>query len=154
MIGGKFKLLFRPIGMVALTPSFNRTKDWEAYGAIVAKKETVASLIDGLKKGQFDKTIVLANRYDGIDLPDDSCRVLIFDSKPYSESLTDLYQEFCRPDSETTLMRTIRTVEQGMGRSGRGEKDSVVVVRRAKPDRSSRREGTLAWAAIPLLSSL
>lgn len=118
----------RRIGMVALTPSFNRTKDWEAYGAIVAKKETVASLIDGLKKGQFDKTVVLANRYDGIDLPDDSCRVLIFDSKPYSESLTDLYQEFCRPDSEATLMRTIRTVEQGMGRSVRGEKDYSVVV--------------------------
>lgn len=118
----------RRIGVVALTPSFNRTKDWEAYGAIIAKKETVLGLIDGLKKGQFEKTVVLANRYDGIDLPDDSCRVLIFDSKPYSESLTDLYQEFCRPDSEATLMRTIRTVEQGMGRSVRGEKDYSVVV--------------------------
>jgi hypothetical protein len=59
---------------------------------------------------------VLANRYDGIDLPDDSCRVLIFDSKPYSESLTDLYQEFCRPDSEATLMRTIRTLPKEMAR--------------------------------------
>jgi len=118
----------RQIGVVALTPSFNRTKDWEAYGAVIAKKETVSGLIDGLKKGQFEKTVVLANRYDGIDLPDDSCRVLIFDSKPYSESLTDLYQEFCRPDSVATLTRTIRTVEQGMGRSVRGEKDYCVIV--------------------------
>jgi replicative superfamily II helicase len=118
----------RRIGVVALVPSFYRTKDWEAYGAVIAKKETVAVLIDGLKKGEFERTVVLANRYDGIDLPDDSCRVLIFDSKPYSESLTDLYQEFCRPDSEATLMRTIRTVEQGMGRSVRGEKDYSVVV--------------------------
>jgi replicative superfamily II helicase len=118
----------RRSGVVALTPSFNRTKDWEAYGAIIAKKETVSGLIDALKKGQFEKTVVLANRYDGIDLPDDSCRILIFDSKPYSESLTDLYQEFCRPDSEATLMRTIRTVEQGMGRSVRGEKDYSIVV--------------------------
>jgi hypothetical protein len=68
------------------------------------------------------------NRYDGIDLPDDACRILVFDSKPYSENLADLYQEFCRPDSEATLMRTIRTVEQGMGRSVRGEKDYSVVI--------------------------
>ena len=71
---------------------------------------------------------MLVNRYDGIDLPDDTCRILIFDGKPYSESLIDLYQESCRPDSEATLMRTIRTIEQGMGRSVRGEKDYSVVV--------------------------
>ena len=49
-------------------------------------------------------------------------------SKPYSESLIDLYQESCRPDSEATLMRTIRTVEQGMGRSVRGEKDYCAII--------------------------
>lgn len=118
----------RRFGVVALVPSFNRTKDWESYGAIVANKDTVSDIIDGLKHGEFDKAVVLVNRYDGIDLPDDSCRILVFDSKPYSESLTDLYQEFCRPNSEATLMRTVRTVEQGMGRSVRGEKDYCVVV--------------------------
>jgi replicative superfamily II helicase len=118
----------RNVGVVALVPSFNRAKDWEAYGAILAKTDTVWHIIDNLKKGEFERTVVLANRYDGIDLPDSSCRVLIFDSKPYSESLLDLYQEFCRPSSEATLMRTVRTVEQGMGRSVRGEKDYCVIV--------------------------
>lgn len=118
----------RRYGLVALTPSFARTKDWGAYGAIVAKKETVSEFIDGLRKGNYEKVVVLANRYDGIDLPDDSCRILVFDGKPFSESLIDLYQESCRPNSEATLMRTIRTVEQGMGRSVRGEKDYSVVV--------------------------
>ena len=118
----------RRYGFVALAPSFNRTKDWDSYGAIIANKDTVSDVIAGLKRGDFEKTVVLVNRYDGIDLPDDSCRILVFDSKPYSESLIDLYQEFCRPDSEATLMRTIRTVEQGMGRSVRGEKDYCVIV--------------------------
>ncbi|MGH9713619.1 MAG: DEAD/DEAH box helicase family protein [Candidatus Acidiferrales bacterium] len=118
----------RRAGVVALVPSFNRAKDWEAYGATVAKKDTVSDVIDSLKKGKCESTVVLVNRYDGIDLPDDSCRVLVFDSRPYSESLSDLYQEFCRPDSEATLMRTVRTVEQGMGRSVRGEKDYCVIV--------------------------
>jgi hypothetical protein len=68
------------------------------------------------------------NRYDGIDLPDDSCRILIVDGKPYSESLIDLYQEDCRPESDATLMRLVRTIEQGMGRSVRGEKDYSVII--------------------------
>jgi replicative superfamily II helicase len=118
----------RRFGLVALVPSFNRTKDWKAYGAVIATKDSLSDIVDGLKTGEVENTVVLANRYDGIDLPDDACRILVFDSKPYSESLVDLYQEACRPDSEATLMRTIRTVEQGMGRSVRGEKDYCVVV--------------------------
>ena len=115
-------------GLVVLAPGFMWTKDWEAYGALIAKKDTVAEAIDRLRKGQYDKAVVLANRYDGIDLPDDTCRILVFDGKPFSESLVDLYEEMCRPNSEATLMRTIRTVEQGMGRSVRGEKDYSIVV--------------------------
>ncbi|MGR0481091.1 MAG: DEAD/DEAH box helicase [Candidatus Electronema sp. V4] len=118
----------RRYGHVALVPSFQKTKDWEAYKSFIAKKENLSELIDDLRKGKYEKTVVLANRYDGIDLPDDTCRILIFDGKPFSESLIDLYQESCRPTSEATLMRTIRTVEQGLGRSVRGEKDYSVVI--------------------------
>ena len=118
----------RRYGYVALVPSFPKTKDWENYGAVVATKYTLSETIEKLQQGSYEKTVVLANRYDGIDLPDDTCRILIFAGKPYSESLIDLYQEMCRPNSEATLMRTIRTVEQGMGRCVRGEKDYSVVV--------------------------
>ena len=88
----------------------------------------MAATIEVLREGKYEKAVVLANRYDGIDLPDDTCRILIFDGRPFSESLVDLYQEICRPSSEATLMRTIRTVEQGMGRSVRGEKDYCVII--------------------------
>ena len=133
----------RRYGVVALAPGFNWTKDWQAYGATIAGKDTVATAIDTLKNGQFANTLVLVNRYDGIDLPDSTCRILIFDGKPYSESLIDLYQEACRPDSEATLMRTVRTIEQGMGRSVRGEKDySVVVIIGADITRLVRDKGS------------
>lgn len=122
-------------GVVALATAFARIKDWEAYGAVIAENESkdkgrvsVDEVIDGLRKGKYERAVVLVNRYDGIDLPDDTCRILIFDGKPYSESLIDLYEEACRPDSVATLMRTVRTVEQGMGRSVRGEKDYSVIV--------------------------
>ena len=118
----------RQHGVVALATAFARVKDWEAYGAAIADKTSVGDVIEGLRQGQYEKTVVLVNRYDGIDLPDDTCRILIFDGKPYSESLIDLHEESCRPDSVATLMRTVRTVEQGMGRSVRGEKDYSVVL--------------------------
>lgn len=133
----------RRYGVVTLAPGFAWTKDWEAYGALIANKDSVAEAIDRLRKEQYDKAVVLANRYDGIDLPDDTCRILIFDGKPFSESLVDLYEEQCRPNSEATQMRTIRTVEQGMGRSVRGEKDySVVVVIGADITRLVREKGS------------
>lgn len=118
----------RSSGVVALATSFKNTADWAAYGARVAKTETVWTDVEGLRKGSYAQTLVLVNRYDGIDLPDDSCRILIVDGKPYSESLVDLYQEDCRPESDATLMRLVRTIEQGMGRSVRGEKDYSVII--------------------------
>ena len=118
----------RRSGVVALGTSFLRTGDWKSYGAKVADTDSVWKDIAALKAGKYDTTLMLVNRYDGIDLPDDSCRILMFDGKPFSESLLDLYQEACRPDSNATLMRAVRTVEQGMGRSVRGEKDYSAIV--------------------------
>ncbi|MCX5565649.1 DEAD/DEAH box helicase family protein [Alcaligenes phenolicus] len=118
----------RRYGVVALATAFSRVKDWQSYGATVADKDSVGEIIEDLREGEYEKTVVLVNRYDGIDLPDETCRILIFDGKPYSESLIDLYEEACRADSVATLMRTVRTVEQGMGRSVRGEKDYSVIV--------------------------
>lgn len=115
-------------GTVALVPSFRSTRDWKEYGAIVATKETINSQIERLKNGAFDEPLVIANRYDGIDLPDDTCRILIFDSKPHSVSLIDRYEERCRETSEITAIRTARAIEQGLGRSVRGEKDYCVII--------------------------
>jgi replicative superfamily II helicase len=135
----------RQFGVVALATSFKDTGDWSKLGAQVATTDTVWSAIDKVRKGSHVQTLVLVNRYDGVDLPDDSCRILIFDGKPYSESLVDLYQEDCRPDSEATLVRLARTIEQGMGRSVRGEKDYSVIIAvgtdltRALRDPKSRR---------------
>jgi replicative superfamily II helicase len=118
----------RKYGVVALVPSFKTADSWKAQGAIVAKKDTIESEIEKLRKGKLENTLVIANRYDGIDLPDETCRILIMDSKPYSDNLSDRYNEWCRPTSEAIAIRTARTIEQGLGRSVRGEKDYSVIV--------------------------
>ena len=118
----------RKFGRVGLIPSAARSKDWKSYGAVITDKENVDDAIADLIRGSYKETIVLVNRYDGIDLPDSACRILMFDSKPFSESLIDLYAERVRPNSKATLTKTMRTIEQGMGRSVRGEKDYSVIV--------------------------
>jgi replicative superfamily II helicase len=118
----------RKFGTVALTPSFNSTKDWVKYGSIIAKTETIVEEIEKLKDKNFGKTLVIVNRYDGIDLPDNTCRELIFDSSPYFESLYDRYLENCRSKSDFVSVRLAHIIEQGLGRAVRGEKDYCAII--------------------------
>ena len=118
----------RKIGIVVLAPSFARTADWNQLGAFVADKKSIDVALTNLVGGFRERTVVLVNRYDGIDLPDDMCRVLIFDSLPHGQSLSDKYIELVRPGSDLLNIRIARAIEQGLGRSVRGEKDYSVII--------------------------
>lgn len=118
----------RKFGVVALVPSQSRTGDWTKYGAAIAMKHEIREAVAELHSGEYEKTVVLVNRYDGVDLPDDACRLLVLDGRPYADNYADRYEEICRPDADATLMRLARRIEQGMGRSVRGEKDYSVIV--------------------------
>lgn len=116
------------IGKVVLTPSFMRTKDWQAYGSLVLKSNNLMDGIDYLSQENKQHSVVLANRYDGIDLPDDMCRILIIDSVPKFQSLEEKYISDVLPDSSLISLRKIQRIEQGMGRSVRGEKDYSAII--------------------------
>lgn len=90
--------------------------------------DTLASRLQSLKAGDGAKALVMANRYDGIDLPDEACRILILDGKPSAETLSDRYQEECREGSEVLAMKTAQKIEQGLGRGVRVEKDYCVIL--------------------------
>lgn len=86
--------------MVSLVPNTRKAKQYSNLGAICADKNNIFDVIESLKKREFKRLVVINNRYDGIDLPDESCRVLIMDSMPYFNSLSDKYEKKCRPNSE------------------------------------------------------
>ncbi len=115
-------------GIVTLVPSTNGSADWKKYGSTVADRNSITAEVAKLRSGNFERTLVIVNRYDGIDLPDETCRILIVDSKPYSECLADVYEESCRSESDVSAIRVARTIEQGLGRSVRGEKDYCVII--------------------------
>lgn len=72
--------------------------------------------------------VVFPNRYDGIDLADDQCRVLMMDGKPIFGNLSDRYEQACRQDSDIVATKVAQKIEQGLGRSVRGEKDYSVIL--------------------------
>lgn len=115
-------------GTVFLTNSFKKAYQHKTIGATVANSDDIYTQIGKLKKGLFRKPYVFVNRYDGIDLPDETCRILIIDSKPYFNSLSDKYEENCRVNSDLINIKIAQKIEQGIGRSVRGEKDYSAII--------------------------
>ncbi|PSN16706.1 DEAD/DEAH box helicase [filamentous cyanobacterium CCT1] len=118
---------FKP-GIVVITPSGKKTNFYKELGSVIADRHNIFLEVSKLKTGNTQKTVVFANKYDGIDLPDDACRILILDSCPFAESLTERYEESCRSTSEIINTKTAQKIEQGLGRSVRGEKDYSVIL--------------------------
>jgi replicative superfamily II helicase len=115
-------------GIVVLSPSFNRTKDWASYNCTIANRDNIYDLLSDYKRGIFGRPLVIVNRYDGIDLPDQMCRLLVIDSKPFLGSLLDAYMQNCRENSVIIESKIAQTIEQGMGRAVRGEKDFCAII--------------------------
>ena len=77
-----------------------------------------------LKKG----ICALASRYDGIDLPDDACRVVVLDGKPDQDSLQERFL-YGRARAGAAIAERVRTrVVQGAGRATRQPNDAAIVV--------------------------
>ena len=122
------KLRVKHFGIVGLVPSFKRGKLYEDLGAIISKSDTIFDNVKKLKEHTTNAPVLFVNRYDGIDLPDEACRILIIDSKPSPESLSDRYEESRRENSDIVNIRIAQKIEQGLGRSVRGEKDYSVIL--------------------------
>ncbi len=115
-------------GIVALVPNTSTRNQYKKLGAITTDAGSIVDELDKLKKGIFSKIVVINNRYDGIDLPDESCRILIMDNLPYFDSLADRYEEQACPNSELINKRIAQKIEQGIGRGVRGEKDYCAIL--------------------------
>ncbi len=121
-------------GIVAIVPSTTRSWDWEKEGATIADKDNIYENIEELKGkvlrigNNIDNILTLINRYDGIDLPDNSCRILCLDSLPGYMSLYDRYFQKSRTDSKIQQQLRAQRIEQGVGRGVRGKTDWCIII--------------------------
>ena len=71
---------------------------------------------------------ILINRYDGIDLKDDKCRVIVIDGLPNASTNYDQIKESMLSSSDDILREKVQKIEQGMGRGVRSNEDFCGII--------------------------
>lgn len=95
---------------------------------LVSNEEEMDKALGAMRSGTQQIPIIFVNRYDGIDLADNMCRLLVIDSLPVFNSLADQYEVSCRKDSDLINIKIAQKIEQGLGRSVRSERDYSVII--------------------------
>lgn len=113
--------------VVVLCSSGKQAAEWAAVGAVVASDDAVAAAVKQLKAGAL-KFVAFPQRYDGIDLADDACRVLVIDGVPFGQGIIDRFDSASLTSPGGVRSRTITRIEQGMGRAVRSNADYAVVI--------------------------
>lgn len=113
--------------VVALCPTRVIAQEWARNGAVVTFGDDVENTVARLRDGSL-RIAAFANRYDGVDLPDDACRILVIDGMPFGESMTARHDAFIPGRPDASQNRLVHRIEQGMGRAVRSHVDYAVVV--------------------------
>lgn len=124
------ELMYDPSRTLVLVTEDRLVKGFDQYEDKVEifHAEDIEESLDDFTSTPGPAALVLANRYDGIDLPGDSCRKEILLGLPAS---TDLQEKFLyrRLSATSQLRDRIRTrITQGIGRCTRDENDYALVV--------------------------
>lgn len=126
-VRGLLAELAEKVNVVVIVPSKLAAEEWKEEADQILVGDAVVAGIDELRKGHVGLT-VLVNRYDGIDLPGDACRVLAISDLPEVTSYADLVDSEVLSGSAVNLRRQIERIEQGMGRGVRSNDDYCAVL--------------------------
>lgn len=113
--------------VVVIVPSRERAKFWDIDAHRTVTRENIKDEVERLKQNHCG-LVVFVNRYDGIDLPDDACRVLVLDGLPPLKSEYEKYVLSADPSSQILLREQVQRIEQGMGRGVRSNSDSCCII--------------------------
>lgn len=113
--------------VVVLVPNKWMFDPWKKVGATCELGDNVANLLQKLKSSSGN-LVVLANRYDGIDLPGSACRLLILHGLPRAARMSERYVDAAWSDSIYGVAATVQRIEQGLGRAVRSEDDWAAVL--------------------------
>jgi hypothetical protein len=113
--------------VVVIVPSMQSADSWKTDADQILIGDKVAGGIEELRAGHVGLT-VLVNRYDGIDLPGDACRILALFELPEVSSFLEAAGMSILGSSQAGLRRQMQRIEQGMGRGVRSNDDYCVVL--------------------------
>lgn len=116
------------LGAVVLLPSNFAAKAWEDVAEFAEGSDKVEAKVQALQARTTSGPVVFANRYDGIDLPGDSCRLLVMEGLPAGTSDYELLRAATLYGGATISRMLAQRIEQGIGRGARGAGDHCVVL--------------------------
>lgn len=111
---------------VVLVPSDSAMALWP-QADVLASADEIETVVDQLKEGKHLGLVVFANKYDGIDLPQDACRVLVIDGLPASFSGEERLESLLTSYENGVDGRQVQRIEQGMGRGVRSNEDHCLI---------------------------
>ncbi len=116
-----------PVNVVVLVPSDWAVEAWKPYAD---RTFWVGDLEAGVKElqGGHVGLVVLVNKYDGVNLPGNACRLLILDGVPRPLDGVERREAVALADSPVRLAREVQRIEQGMGRGVRDGEDYCAVL--------------------------
>ncbi|PXX15179.1 replicative superfamily II helicase [Nitrosomonas ureae] len=115
-------------GAVVLVSSDPAAERWADVGEVAKGSTEVEALVNALQERKMFGPVVFANRYDGIDLPGDSCRLLVMSGLPSGTSSYELFRASSLYGGVTITRMLAQRIEQGIGRGARGSGDHCVVL--------------------------
>ena len=118
----------KKVGAVVLTPSDRAAAKWANIATVAKGSTEVDSLVVNLQSGKTFGPAVFANRYDGIDLPGDSCRLLVMEALPTGMLNYERFRAHALYGGPTITRMLAQRIEQGIGRGARGSGDYCVVL--------------------------
>lgn len=116
------------LGSVILVSSDKAAAKWHDTGMVAKGSAAVEKLVAALQERTTSGPAVFANRYDGIDLPGDSCRLLVMSGLPSGTSNYELFRASALYGGVTITRMLAQRIEQGIGRGARGSGDHCVVL--------------------------
>jgi hypothetical protein len=113
--------------VVVIVPSHTRSELWAEHADQVLDAKRLFDGVARLREGHVGLTVIV-NKYDGIDLPDDACRVLVLDGLPDVRSKLDRIEQTVLYGTAEQTAAMVQRIEQGMGRGVRSNADYCVVI--------------------------
>lgn len=118
----------RQLGAAVLTPSNASAQTWADVAFVPESSEQVEAYVGAMQARKTNGPMAFANRYDGIDLPGDSCRLLVMEGLPAGTSDYELLRASTLYGGATISRMLAQRIEQGIGRGARGAGDHCVVL--------------------------
>ncbi|MGP9651503.1 helicase C-terminal domain-containing protein [Glutamicibacter sp. AOP38-B1-38] len=112
---------------LVIIPSDKAIATWSAYSTTIATKVNLTKVVASIRSKKHVGLVIAVNEYDGIDLPDDACRILVIDRLPQAFSGDERLESLMQRSLGGVDDRQVQRLEQGMGRVLRSNEGHCVV---------------------------